>query len=129
MGQNQSSVTAVLIMSVCIAVTAFLSGCSAGSSSPSGIVPVSIAREKVAEGAVLIDARYPEKFSEGHIEGALNLPHDQIDNYIRNYVKDRNREIVVYCESGKCAEQAKHRLEDEGYENVYNSGSYSSWMR
>ena len=31
-----------------------------------------------SEGTILLDVRSAEEFSQGHIEGAINLPHDEI---------------------------------------------------
>ena len=38
----------------------------------------SAARQLVSEGALLVDVRTPMEFHSGHIQGAVNLPLDQI---------------------------------------------------
>lgn len=96
---------------------------------PSGILPVEVAKAKVSHGALLVDVRKPDEFSAGHVDGAINIPHDQIMQAIKRYADKNDQEIVLYSDSGSRANKAKESLEEHGYSRVYNAGGYSSWVR
>lgn len=74
--------------------------------------------------AIIIDVRTPGEYTEGHLEGALNLPHTQIAGLIGEHDIDRDRPIEVYCASGRRSGIAKETLEDMGYTRVKNIGAY-----
>ena len=72
---------------------------------------------------LIIDVRTPEEFASGHIDGAINIPYDQIDANqptLKKTKKDEN--ILVYCRSGRRSETAKETLIKLGYKNVQNGG-------
>ena len=72
---------------------------------------------------LIIDVRTPEEFAAGHIDGAINIPYDQIDAnlpVLKKAQKDEN--ILVYCRSGRRSETAKETLIKLGYKNVQNGG-------
>jgi phage shock protein E len=83
------------------------------------------------EGAVLLDVRTPEEFAEGHVEGAKNIPHDQIDARAAELDElqggDKTTPIVVYCRSGRRAGVAKQSLIAGGRTQVTNLGGLSDW--
>lgn len=76
------------------------------------------------EDVFVIDVRTPLEYEQGHIPGAVNIPHDDIENHIDEIPKDRN--IVVYCRSGHRAQLAMKILEEKGY-SVYNFGGLERW--
>lgn len=69
---------------------------------------------------IVIDVRTREEFAEGHIDGAFNIPYDEITDLI-----DFNKDTVlfVYCKSGKRSKIAAETLLDLGYE-VYDLGAF-----
>ena len=76
---------------------------------------------------VVIDVRTPQEFSAGHINGAINIPYDQIEAHrslLDKIKKDEN--VLVYCRSGRRSEIAKQTLNDLGYKNVQNGGGMDS---
>ena len=110
-------------------ITFSLIACSVTHSGvPSGLLPVQVAKQKISEGALLIDVRKPEEFSMGHVDGAINVPRDEIAKTIEKVAKGRDQEIILYCDSGRRANAAKELLEEEGYNKVYNAGGYRSWV-
>lgn len=77
---------------------------------------------------VLIDVRTPEEFAEGHIEGALLLPVDEIDEEsISELVADKDTPVVLYCRSGRRSADAASKLVQLGYKEVYDLGGINSW--
>ncbi len=79
----------------------------------------------VANGALIIDVRSKNEFSEGHIKGAINIPVDQLGNDL-NKLKDKTRHIITCCASGARSGFAKKILISNGYVNVYNGGGWHS---
>lgn len=80
------------------------------------------AQVAISSKAILIDVRSSGEFKSGHIEGALNLPLDQIGKQITLQIKNLEAEVVVYCLSGIRSGSATRILEQLGYSNVINGG-------
>lgn len=79
-------------------------------------------RQKLDAGQdfVLIEALPRKYFAKGHIPGAVNLPHDQIESLAPELLPDKDREVVVYCANTACrnSEIAARALTDLGYTRV-----------
>lgn len=74
----------------------------------------------------VIDVRSPGDYSKGHIEGAVNIPHEEMKGRIREL--NINDEIVVHCNKGTTGNAAQNLLINLGFKNVYNlSGGYSQY--
>jgi phage shock protein E len=70
----------------------------------------------------LIDVRTPEEFSAGHIEGAINIEYQGIEQKIAQSGAARNDEVILYCHSGRRAGIARDSLLKAGFVNVQNYG-------
>ena len=89
--------------------------------------PVQVeAHALVARGATLVDVRTPEEFAAGHIEGAINIPIDELHERMGE-IGDNTQPVVVYCRSGNRSALAKRRLEAGGYTEVLDLGRMSRW--
>jgi rhodanese-related sulfurtransferase len=81
--------------------------------------------------AVLIDARSPENYANGHIRGAINLPagtmHASFPKFKQDVAPDQF--IIIYCASSTCGagDMVYDYLATQGYTNmrVYKPG----WQR
>ena len=78
----------------------------------------------IEEGALIVDVRTPEEFRAGHIEGALNVPLNEIGRAMEWLQKDVP--AVLVCESGSRSGYAEMILKANGFEKVYNGGSWDS---
>ena len=81
---------------------------------------------KNSTGAVLLDVRTPEEYSEGHIPESKNVPLQALDN-VRSVVENKDTELFVYCYSGARSRQAVAALGQMGYTKVNNIGGISSY--
>lgn len=73
-------------------------------------------------GAILLDVRSPEEFAEGHLQGAVNIPHDRIAEEAGAVVQDKTAPVILYCRSGRRADTALKTMRAMGYEQVQNFG-------
>ncbi|WP_118777520.1 rhodanese-like domain-containing protein [Haemophilus haemolyticus] len=78
---------------------------------------------------IWIDVRSAEEFNSGHLQNAVNIPHDQIIEGIKVVSSDKNAPINLYCRSGRRAEVALNELKKAGYTNVTNHGGYDDLVK
>lgn len=71
----------------------------------------------------LLDVRPREEFSEGHLEGAVNIPFEELEE--RWYELPRERMVVVYCAFGSHSMRASRFLEQKGFSVINTSGGLS----
>ena len=69
----------------------------------------------------LVDVRTPAELYEIAIDGAVNIPMDQVPQRLNEF-KDMKGDIVVFCRSGARSESVKHYLMQNGISNVVNGG-------
>ncbi len=79
-----------------------------------------------SEGALLIDVRTLEEYQSGHIEGAAHIPYEEIGERIGELTDDREREIALYCRSGRRSGIAQKTLADMGFTQAINAGGYEA---
>ena len=77
-------------------------------------------KQKLKQGCIVIDVRSPQEYKEGHIQGTISIPEYDILRDINKYVKSKNEEIVVCCQSGYRSKKAQKELQKQGYTNVFN---------
>lgn len=72
----------------------------------------------------LIDLRDAESYRQGHIMGAVNIPYEELTDYLDQLPKDRP--LVCYCSRGGQSLLACRDLSRLGYQviNVANGFSY-----
>ncbi len=79
-----------------------------------------ILKQKVKDGAILLDVRSLQEYNEGHLYGAVHLADYEITIKYNNVLANKNSEIVVYCQNGGRSKKACKKLKKLGYTNVYN---------
>jgi rhodanese-related sulfurtransferase len=72
------------------------------------------ARERVREGAIWLDVRYPSEYQYDKLPGAINVPLSEVRNMFA--VLDRSREYVVYCQSGRRSAAAAFLFAQQGFQ-------------
>ena len=78
------------------------------------------------EDAVLLDVRTVDEYRQGHIDGSLNIPLQNI-HAVKNNIPDLDKPIYVHCLSGARSAQATSALKSMGYTNVTNIGGISDY--
>jgi rhodanese-related sulfurtransferase len=89
-----------------------------------GQISTKDALEKLKNGALVIDVRSLGEFTSGHLAKAINIPLDEIETALPKRVKDKNQVLLLHCASGMRSGVAKNKLNDMGYTNAFNLGSY-----
>lgn len=74
---------------------------------------------------LILDVRSEEEFRAGHIPGARNIPHDQLDRRLDEL--GNPKWVVVYCRSGRRAGIAEKIIDRAGIEVRQLEGSWLKW--
>ncbi len=78
----------------------------------------------IKEGAFLVDVRSSGEFAQGHVKGSVNIPLDRIPSQLAKFKNRKN--IIVFCRSGNRSSQAKLFLEQNGFANIVNGGTWEN---
>jgi CRP-like cAMP-binding protein len=70
--------------------------------------------EKISAGAVAVDVRSEEEYSELHLNSAVNIPLNLLG--IKSRMLDKNRTYIFYCNTGRRSRAAAHLLTQQGYQ-------------
>ena len=79
---------------------------------------------------ILVEALPPRYYLDGHLPGALHLPHDKVRELSAALLPDKNADVVVYCASDTCQNShiAARALAALGYPNVsVYTGGKKDW--
>ncbi len=76
--------------------------------------------EKLDQGKehLIIDLRADKDFKESHLEGAVNIPMDELRKNLDEIEKDKN--IILYSSTGENGYIAQETLLNKGCEDIYN---------
>ncbi len=77
----------------------------------------------LAKDPVIVDVRTPAEFKMGHLEGAVNIPLNELQSG-KTFDLDRTRPILTCCSQGVRSAQAVDLLHQRGYKEVTNGGSW-----
>lgn len=80
------------------------------------------------KGVQLVDVRTPKEYNEGYIPSAINI--DFLSPTFLEDIEslDKERPIVVYCQSGGRSGKCSKKLEEAGFKKIYDlQGGYSKW--
>ncbi len=78
---------------------------------------------------LVVDVRTPAEFETAHIDGAINLPLDQVDAHLARIVNDAGGQMVLICQSGNRASQACAKLAGAGLTGAtVMTGGMNDWI-
>jgi rhodanese-related sulfurtransferase len=119
--KNQMKISSILFL-----IATFLYACNTSNN----VLDITQFEQKLLDtNIVLIDVRSPQEYTQGHIEGALN-----IDFYGDNFESemkaiDQSKTILVYCKSGNRSGKAVSIIAKNNFKNVYDlSGGITNWI-
>ena len=76
---------------------------------------------------VVLDVREQNEFNAGHIPGSILIPYTQIDAKAETMLPNKDKQILVYCRSGRRSKIASESLAKLGYTNVKEFGGIIDW--
>lgn len=82
------------------------------------------------QNVLLIDVLDPESYEKVHLQGAINIPMEQLEDEIRDRV-DPGTPIITYSIDYECpiSRMAAEKLEEMGYQDVsYYAGGKKEWL-
>lgn len=82
-------------------------------------------REK--NGVIFVDVREKEEYEAGHIEGAMNIPFEELENESKRL--QPYSFIILYCHRGNQSLQGVRLLSDMGYRVASLGGGYEGYER
>ena len=94
-----------------------------------GDVSVNEARDLIQENPemVILDVRTPSEYEDAHIEGAINIPVEEIAGRLNEL--SANDVILVYCRTGNRSGTAVGIMEENGFSKIYHMHEgISTWI-
>lgn len=79
-------------------------------------------RRLLSHGALLVDVGTPEEYAERHLDGAVNVPSDQLA-LRQDALGDHRRPIVTYARSRLRSAQAAQTLRSIEFHEVFTMGT------
>lgn len=70
----------------------------------------------IAKGAVTVDVRSEEEYSEGHLPQAVNVPLNILA--IKSRLLNKENTYLFYCDTGRRSRAAAHLLAQQGYKTL-----------
>ena len=77
-------------------------------------------KDKLSQGAILIDVRSNQEYREGHLQGAINIPDFEIEKRVQREIPKKNQLTILYCQYGGRSRNTMLIMEKMGYTNIYN---------
>ena len=76
---------------------------------------------------IILDVREKDEYDEGHIPDAILLPYTEIESKAEAMLPDKNKQILVYCRSGRRSKIAAEALVNSGCTNIKEFGGIIDW--
>mgnify|MGYP001068837008 CR=1 FL=1 len=90
-------------------------------------INVTDAMQRFEDGAFLLDVRTVEEWNQGHVDGAVLIPLDQLGARVNEVPKDQD--VLIICRSGNRSGQARDLLRGQGFDRTTSiSGGINAWI-
>jgi phage shock protein E len=77
---------------------------------------------------VVLDVRTAAEFAAGHVPGARNVSHDLLQSSIDELAPLRDKQVVLYCRSGRRTLLAADVLQKAGFKRLAHlEGDFLAW--
>lgn len=95
-----------------------------------GLAPYVATQMLNAGEAIFVDVRSDSEYKNGHIINARNMPVNNFDKHIHELDKHKEKDIVVYCDSGMRASKAAGKLKKNGFTRLSTiAGGLTAWEK
>lgn len=119
----------VVGFAVLVAGALILSGCSSKAGAITNMNAKDFSAKTQESGVVVLDVRTPGEFSQGHIQGAMNIDVEAstFDSEIAKL--DKTKTYAVYCHSGNRSGVATQAMAKAGFTHLFNlQNGIADWM-
>jgi len=82
-------------------------------------------KQKLDNGAVLLDVRSIREFNDGRLKDAQNVPLEQMEGFAN--IQDKDKELLLYCRSGARSQMATNYLNSLGF-TAQNVGGINQFI-
>ena len=77
---------------------------------------------------LILDVRTAEEYAQGHVEGAVHIPYDQLPQRVGEIAAAKDKDVVLYCRSGRRSEIAAGTLQEKGFTRLLHlEGDMLAW--
>lgn len=76
---------------------------------------------------IIVDLRDMDSYNEGHIEGAISIPFEKIEELSQTNLLDKEQNIYVYSGTKEDSDKGAKALTKLGYTNVHSLGSIDEY--
>jgi phage shock protein E len=112
------------------ACVALLIGSAAVAADLPTITPMAL-NERLAKhdaSVIVVDVRTPEEFARAHVPGAINIPYDTLAARKDELTDAKNKDVVLYCRTGRRSKIAANTLEASGFDRLLQlEGNIQGW--
>jgi phage shock protein E len=85
--------------------------------------------ERKDRAVIVLDVRTPEEFAAGHVPGARNVSHDQLEDRVGELRDLRDQDVILYCRSGRRTALAADVLRKAGFTRLLHlDGDFQAWQ-
>jgi rhodanese-related sulfurtransferase len=92
-----------------------------------GVSPAEAVLLMNREHAIVLDIRNKTAYQNGHILDAISLPETNADSALKALEKNRNKPVIVACESGSSAQSITAHLKQNGFNAHVLTGGMRAW--
>jgi rhodanese-related sulfurtransferase len=79
---------------------------------------------------LILDVRTKSEYDEGHVPGAILVPHKDIELHLAGLQSFKDKPVVVYCETGIRARKAMSVLQEAGFTQLQHlAGDMTDWRK
>ncbi len=116
------------IITILLGLLGFVSSANAQFDSIKTVSADEFAQIIKSDSVILVDVRTADEYNAGHIDGARNIDVLKDDfNNIATTSLPKDKEIAVYCRSGKRSMKAANILAKDGFKVINLKGGWLEW--
>lgn len=109
---------------VVVLAAGMLAGCSTNNRRVSA--PNAAATKPAHSPPLIVDVRSAEEYQSGHLPNAINIPVATLENGIQEIAPAKDTPLMVHCQGGGRSARAYKKLQELGYTNVRDLGSFEA---
>ena len=90
-------------------------------------ISVKEAQKLMSDHSIIIDVRDQQSYSMDHIENAVHVSNENIQQFIDG--TNKSEPLIIYCYRGNSSQDAAEYLSDKGFIDVYSmDGGFEEWL-